>query len=277
MLEKLHHERFIDKAPADVYATLLDEGVYLCSVRTMYRILDEKKEVRERRRQRQHPYYKKPELQATAPNQVWSWDITKLRGRAKGNMLYLYVIIDIFSRYVVGWMVAERETACLAKRLILETFEKQKITYEQLVIHSDRGAPMTAKTTAQLMADLGVTKSHSRPRVSNDNPYSESQFKTLKYSPTFPGTFGCLHDARAFLTEFFHWYNHEHHHSGIGMMTPFAVHSGKAHELWQRRQRVLNTVYAEHPERFVNGPPSPPALPKIVWINNPDNEKESLN
>jgi putative transposase len=242
VLTYLHDDRFVDKTPAETYATLLDEGIYLCSIRTMYRILDENKEVRERRQQRKHPHYTKPELQATAPNQVWSWDITKLRGPAKGNMLYLYVIIDIFSRYIVGWMIAERETACLATRLISETCKKEQICNEQLVIHSDRGAPMTANTTAQLMASLGVTKSHSRPRVSNDNPYSESQFKTLKYNPSFPGTFGCIEDARSYLTKFFRWYNHGHHHSGIGMMTPFAMHSGKAHELWQQRQHVLKDL-----------------------------------
>jgi putative transposase len=277
VLSHLHADRFIDKAPAEVYATLLDEGKYLCSTRTMYRILEEEKEVRERRAQRRHPHYQKPELHAAEPNQVWSWDITKLRGPAKWKLLYLYVIMDIFSRYVVGWMVAERETACLARRLIEESCRKERIDADQLVIHSDRGSPMTAKTTAQLLADLGITKSHSRPRVSNDNPYSESQFKTMKYASTFPGTFGCLQDARQYLGRFFQWYNCEHRHSGIGMMTPWAIHHGHADDLRRQRQRILDQAYAAHPERFVNGPPEPPALPEMAWINKPETSSEKEN
>ena len=270
ILEQLHSERFIDQAPAEIHATLLDEGHYFCSVRTMYRILEELKEVRERRAQRKHPVYVKPELHATGPNQVWSWDITKLRTPAKCNSLYLYVIIDIFSRFVVGWMVAEKETACLASRLILATCQNENISSEQLIIHSDRGSPMTAKTTAQLLADLGVTKSHSRPRVSNDNPFSESQFKTLKYMPDFPGTFDGMQDARPYLRDFFQWYNHDHHHSGIGMMTPVAMHRGDAHRIWQQRQKVYDQAYAKHPERFVNGPPKLRPLPTAAWINKPE-------
>lgn len=280
MLAQLHSERFVDKAPAEVHATLLDEGQYYCSIRTMYRILKEHKEVRERRAQRRHPVYEKPELQAIGPNQVWSWDITKIRTPVKWNLLYLYVIIDIFSRYVVGWMVAEKENAYLARRLILESCQNEDIRSDQLVIHSDRGAPMTAKTTAQLLADLGITKSHSRPRISNDNPFSESQFKTLKYRPDFPGIFDGLQDARQYLRGFFGWYNYEHHHSGIGMMTPLMMHNGGAHKIWQQRQKVYDQAYAKHPERFVNGPPRLPPLPAAAWINKPEitmvNQTEQL-
>ena len=218
VLDHLHAERFRDKAPAEVFATLLDEGIFLCSVSTMYRILDENGEVRERRDQLRHPEYKKPELLATAPNQVWSWDITKLLGPAKWTYFYLYVILDIFSRYVVGWMVADGESAQLAKRLIAETCDKQLIVPGQLNLHADRGTSMTSKPVAFLLADLGVTKTHSRPHVSDDNPYSESQFKTLKYRPEFPERFGSIQDARAFGQQFFPWYNGEHHHSGIAML-----------------------------------------------------------
>lgn len=269
VLEVLHEERFMDKAPAEVYATLLDEGRHLCSISTMYRILHANKEVRERRNQLRHPEYKKPELLATAPNQVWSWDITKLKGPVKWTYYYLYVIIDIFSRHAVGWMVAHRETAALAKALIGETCSRQGIDQEQLIIHSDRGSPMTSKAVALLMSDLGITKSLSRPHVSNDNPFSESQFKTLKYRPAFPERFGSIEDARAFAKRLLDWYNNEHYHSGIALMTPATVHYGRGEECNRNRQGVLSQAYETHPERFVRGCPKTLELPKAAWINPP--------
>lgn len=269
VLDVLHSERFVDKAPATVVATLMDEGTYLCSTRTVYRILRGAGELRERRRQARHPEYKKPELLATGPNQVWSWDITKLKGPVKWTYFYLYVIIDIFSRRVVGWMVAERETSALAQLLIDETCDKQDILPGQLVIHSDRGTPMTARGTAQLMADLGVTKSHSRPYTSDDNPYSEAQFKTLKYRPDFPRTFGSLADAKAFCRGFFTWYNGDHRHSGIAYLTPDDVHHGKAQSVLENRQVVMNEVFRTRPERFVNRRPVVKQLPEAAWINPP--------
>ncbi|MBT8490014.1 MAG: IS3 family transposase [Deltaproteobacteria bacterium] len=261
VLDILHDERFVDQAPQEVYAALLDEGVYMCSVRTMYRILEENQEVRERRNQLRHPHYKKPEILATAPNQVWSWDITKLRGPVKWTYYYLYVILDIFSRYVVGWMVARREKAALARKLIEQSCEKQGIQQDQLIIHSDRGPSMTSKPVALLLADLGVTKSHSRPYVSNDNPYSESQFKTMKYRPDFPGRFGCIEDSRSFCQDFFGWYNTEHYHSGIGFLTPEDVHYGRAEQIIKEREKVLKTAFERHPNRFKGKVPKPMVLP----------------
>ena len=269
VLELLRSERFVDRAPSEMYATLLDEGTYLCSIRTMYRILEENGEVRERRDQLRHPQYQKPELLARGANQVWSWDITKLLGPVKWTYFYLYVILDIFSRYVVGWMVAPRESAELAKRLIAETSSKQNIAPEQLTIHADRGTSMTSKPVALLLADLGITKTHSRPHVSDDNPYSESQFKTLKYRPEFPERFGCIEDGRAFCQRFFTWYNREHHHTGIGLLTPEMVHYGLAQAIIGERQQVLDAAYARRPERFVQQPPRAPELPEAVWINPP--------
>ncbi len=269
VIETLHSERFVDKAPAQVWATLLDEKTYLCSPRTMYRILAEHGEVRERRNQLRHPNYTKPELLAEAPNQVWSWDITKLLGPVKWTYFYLYVILDIFSRYVVGWMVAHRESAALARRLIETACRNQSIEPGQLTIHADRGASMRSKSLALLLADLGVAKTHSRPHVSNDNPYSESQFKTLKYCPQFPERFGSIQDARAFGGPFFDYYNNEHRHSGIGLMTPAAVHYGMAKQLTAARQETLLAAYRSHPERFVHRPPQPPELPRAAWINPP--------
>jgi putative transposase len=269
VLEVLHSERFMDQAPREVYATLLDKGIYLCSVSTMYRLLAEQDEVRERRRQLVHPAYAKPELLATAPNQLWSWDITKLLGPVKWSYFYLYVILDVFSRYVVGWMVASRESAALAERLIAETVAKQQLPREQLTIHADRGAAMTSKPVAFLLADLGITKSHSRPYNSNDNPYSEAQFKTLKYRPEFPERFGSIEDARSFCHTFFPWYNGEHHHSGIGLLTPQTLHYGRAEAVTAARQEVLTAAFVAHPERFVKQPPRPPAVPTAVWINPP--------
>lgn len=269
MLDVLHSDRFVDKAPAEIYATLLDEGTYLCSIRTMYRVLSAAHEVRERRKQLRHPDYKKPQLLATGANQVWSWDITKLLGPAKWTYYYLYVILDIFSRYVVGWMLASRESSQLAQRLIRETIEKQEVPPHELVIHSDRGPSMKSHGVAQLLATLGVTKSHSRPHVSNDNPFSESQFKTLKYRPGFPDRFGSQEHALAFCREFFPWYNYEHYHSAIGLMTPAMVHCGRVKNILRQRQQILDAAFAAHPERFVRGRPSPCAAPSQVWINPP--------
>jgi putative transposase len=265
----LNSERFQDLAPREVYATLLDEGQYLCHWRTMYRILEEHDEVRERRNQLRHPNHPKAELLATGPNQVWSWDITKLLGPVKWTYYYLYVVLDIFSRYVVGWMVADREAAALARELVGQTCLKQGIQAEQLTLHADRGSPMIARSLALLLADLGVTKTHSRPHVSDDNPYSEAQFKTLKYRPDYPERFGCQIDARAWSRDFFDWYNHEHHHSALGLLTPADVHYGRAEEIIHRRQQVLHAAYQKNPERFVQGPPKPPELPTEVWINPP--------
>lgn len=272
VLDTLHEERFVDKAPQEVYAALLDDGSYLCSVRTMYRILEAHKEVKERRNQLRHPVYTKPELLAEVPNQVWSWDITKLKGPAKWTYYYLYVILDIFSRYVVGWMVAGRESSSLAKKLIEQSCEKQGIQSSQLSIHSDRGPSMTSKTVAFLLADLGITKSLSRPYVSNDNPYSEAQFKTLKYRPEFPERFGCAEDSRSFCQGFFGWYNTGHYHSGIGFLTPEDVHYGRTEQIIRERQVVLNDAFAKHPERFKGKMPKPMALPEAVWINKPASE-----
>ena len=275
VLGVLHSKRFIDKSPAEAWATLLDEETYLCSVRTMYRILEAHQEVRERRNQLRHPSYSKPQLLATAPNQVWSWDITKLLGPAKWTYFYLYVIMDIFSRYTVGWMVAQRESAMLAQRLIDATYEKEAIEPGQLLIHADRGPSMTSKTIAHLMADLGITKSHSRPYTSTDNPFSESQFRTMKYRQEFPGRFGCVQDARTFGQTFFHWYNFDHRHSGIGYLTPAAVHHGLAETITTTRAAALERAYAANPDRFVKGKPRPPAVPSAVWINPPDEGGDS--
>jgi putative transposase len=270
VIDILHSERFQDKAPRQVYATLLDEGQYHCSVRTMYRILtDEHGDVKERRRHVKRLSYEKPELLATAPNQVWSWDITKLKGPVKWTYFYLYVILDIFSRYVVGWMVAHREQDALAKRLIEETCLKQHIQRGQLIIHADRGSSMKSKAVAHLLSDLGITKTHSRPHVSNDNPYSESQFKTLKYCPAFPDRFGSIQDSRSFCQGFFTWYNKEHCHSGIGLMTPQSVHYGLAEGIITARSTVLAEAYEKHPNRFKGKMPKPLALPHAVWINKP--------
>ena len=272
VLDTLHTERFLDQAPAQVHATLLDEGVYLCSPRTMYRILDGADEVKERRDQVCRPHYAKPELMATQPNELWSWDITKLLGPAKWTYFYLYVILDVFSRYVVGWMVAPHESAALAERLIKDTCTKQAIEPGQLTLHADRGSSMRSKPVALLLADLGVVKTHSRPQVSNDNPFSEAQFKTLKYWPAFPERFGALEDARAFGQRFFAWYNDEHHHSGLGYLTPAMVHYGAAEGIRDQRQTVLAAAYGAHPERFVRGIPRPAELPHTVWINPPQNK-----
>jgi putative transposase len=269
VLAVLHEERFVDRAPAAVVAALLDEERYLCSERTMYRLLARCDEVRERRDQRRHPVYSKPELLATRPNQVWSWDITKLLGPAKWTYYYLYVLLDIYSRYVAGWMVAHRESATLAKKLIEETCRKQGIAPGTLTLHADRGTSMRSKPVALLLSDMGVTKTHSRPHVSNDNPFSEAQFKTLKYRPEFPDRFGCAEDARSFCVGFFDWYNNDHYHSGLAMLTPAMVHHGTSGLVIERRSHVLKAAYAAHPERFVRRPPRPTEPPTAVWINPP--------
>jgi putative transposase len=270
VLDTLHSSRFVDKAPAQVWAALLDEQKYHCSVRTMYRILAANQEVRERRNQLSHPQYTKPELLATAPNQVWSWDITKLKGPEKWSYFYLYVILDIFSRYVVGWMVADSEKSELATQLIGETCEKQKIKPNELTLHADRGSSMKSKLVALLLSDLGVTKTHSRPYVSDDNPFSESQFKTMKYRPEFPERFGSRQHSRTFCQTFFNWYNTEHYHSGIKLLTPEMVHYGSSIEIIEQRQKVLNMAYAANPERFVNKQPHLTGPPTAVWINPPE-------
>jgi len=267
--QELNRERFQDCAPREVYATLMDEERYLCSWRSMDRILSENDEVRERRNQLRHPRYAKPELLATAPNQLWSWDITKLLGPSKWTYYYLYVILDVFSRYVTGWMIAERESAALAEALIAQTGARQGIQPGQLTIHADRGSAMTSKPVALLLADLGVTKTHSRPQVSNDNPYSEAQFKTLKYHPDYPARFGCQQDARAWANTFFDWYNHEHYHTALALLTPADVHFNRAQAVLQKRQNVLQAAYEKTPQRFVKGPPHPQPLPSTVWINPP--------
>jgi len=273
----LNSVRFQDCAPAAIQATLLDEGQYMCSTRTMYRVLNEDGASRERRDQLTHPAYQKPELLATAPNQLWSWDITKLRGPAKWTYYYLYVILDVFSRYVVGWMIAPREAAVLATQLLEETCNKHLIQPDQLTIHADRGSSMRSKPVAFLLADLSITKTHSRPYTSNDNPYSESQFRTMKYRPEFPDRFGCLQDSHAFCQRFFPWYNDDHRHSGIGMLTPAMVHFGQAPAIWEKRQTVLDAAYLAHPDRFVRRPPIPLPLPKEVWINKPQSSDENTH
>jgi putative transposase len=270
VLDTLHSERFVDSAPTQVHATLLEEGSYLCAPRTMYRILAESNEVRERRDQLQHPPYAKPELLALAPKQVWSWDITKLKGPVKLVYFYMYVILDLFSRYVVGWMIAEAENAGLAEQLLEQTCLKQGIVPGQLIFHADRGSPMRAKTLSQFCTELGIAKSHSRPHVSNDNPFSEALFKTAKYRPAMPTRFVSLAHARDVFRTIFDWYNNRHHHSGITYLTPSVVHHGGAEAALDARHRSRMAAYLAHPERFVNGPPRRESLPSAVWINPPE-------
>jgi putative transposase len=269
VLDVLHSDRFVDQSPAEVHATLLEEHTYLCSPRTMYRVLAAAGEVRERRDQARHPVYAKPELVATRPNQIWSWDITKLKGPIAYLYFSLYVILDLFSRYVVGWMVAAAESARLAERLIAATCQKQAIAPDHLTIHADRGAPMRSKVVTELFVDLGIAASYSRPRVSNDNPFSEAQFRTFKYRPQFPRRFGSIQDARATCHNLFAWYNDAHHHSGVCYLTPADVHYGRATAMLERRHRTRLAAYEAHPERFVRGAPRPETLPAAVWINAP--------
>lgn len=269
VLRILTDEKYVDLTVSQVYYTLLDQGLYYCSVSKMYGILNANKAVKERRDQLKHPKYEKPVLKATAPNQVWSWDITKIKGPNKGEFYNLYSIIDIYSRMTVGWTISPYENATVARDLIDQTCQKQRIEKEQLVIHSDRGSPMKAKTVAELMMDLGVIKSLSRPRVSNDNPYSEAQFKTLKYHRTFPKQFGCIQDARYFLRTFFIWYNNDHYHSGIAMLPPAVVHSGKENQIIEKRKKTMQMAFSKHPERFVKGKAVTKKVPKESWINHP--------
>ncbi len=269
VLAILHSTRFVDKAPAQVFAILLDEKKYLCSTRTMYRILSAEGETRERRDQLRHRHHPMPVLRATQPNQVWSWDITKLLGPVKWTYFYLYVVLDIFSRYVVAWMVSPKENGSLAKLLLTEAFDRQRVAPGELTVHSDRGTPMTSKLLTQKLADLGVTKSFSRPRVSNDNPYSESHFKTLKNRPEYPGRFGSIEDARSFCRRFFAWYNNDHRHSGIGYLPPAVVHAGRAEVIQRERSTALAAAFLRTPERFVKGIPLPPMTPTEAWINSP--------
>jgi len=278
VLAELHSERFVDSSPAQVWATLLDEGRYLASERTMYRILAAQHGgVRDRRNVLEHPAYSAPELLAEKPNEVYSWDITKLKGPAKWTYYYLYVIVDVFSRYAVGWTVQHRENGHVARDLIAQVCQQQNIAPDQLTVHADRGSSMTSKPVAFLLADLGVTKTHNRPYTSTDNPYSEAQFKTLKYRPTFPARFDSIEHARAHCREFFDYYNHHHRHSGIGLMTPATVHYGHADQVHAERTRVLQAAYVAHPERFVRRPPTPPALPTAAWINKPTTTEEATH
>lgn len=276
MLKIMVSDRFCDMAPHQIYATLLDEGRYICSIRTMYRILTaEFNQVEERRNVSRHRKYTKPELLATGPNQVWSWDITKLKGPRKWSYYQLYVIMDIFSRYVVGWMIAPREQKALAKKLIAESCENQRIQPNQLTLHADRGASMRSKTVAELLVDLEVMKTHSRPHVSNDNPYSEAAFKTLKYRPEFPSRFGSIEDARQFCRDFFTWYNEEHRHTGIALLTPKDVHYGTAQEVLDKRNLVLADAYGKNPSRFKGKLPSAGRVPEAAWINKPKDDEIS--
>jgi putative transposase len=274
ILDELHSDRFADVSPTEVWAILLDEGRYLGSPSTFYRLLRQASGTRERRKQATHPASVKPELVATEPNQVWSWDITKLRGPAKWSWFYLYVILDIYSRYVIGWMVASRESAPLAEVLIRQTVAKQGIRRDQLTIHADRGSSMTSKPVAFLLADLGITQSHSRPHVSDDNPFSEAQFKTLKYRPDFPDRFASIEAARLHCVDFFRWYNDDHRHTGLGLHTATDVHYRLAEAIRDKRAGLLDAAYAAHPERFVRKPPEPPNLPTTAWINQPDQPEE---
>ncbi len=269
LLKLLRSARFVDLAPAQVWAIALDEGRYVASISTMYRVLRACDEVRERRAQAKHPTRARPELMADRPNMCWSWDITKLRGPHKGVWFDLYIAIDIFSRYVVGWMVAATETAELAEGFITAAVTAQGVTKGELSIHADRGTSMTSKGVAELLADLGVGRTHSRPHVSNDNPFSEAVNKTLKYCPAFPARFGSIEDARIFCETFFEHYNHHHRHSGIGLHTPASVHYGTAAEIRARRAETLDAAYAANPCRFGNRRPSPPKLPTAAWINQP--------
>jgi putative transposase len=276
VLRVLYDPRFVDASPGEVYATLLDEGVHIASQSTMYRILRGERAVRERRNVRRHPVYARPELVATGPNQLWSWDITKIRGPDRRVWLHLYVILDVYSRKAVGWLLATTETAALAERFIRDTHENERVLPGSLTLHSDRGTSMRSKTVAELLDDLGVVKSHSRPRTSNDNPFSEAQFKTMKYCPFFPGSFASVEEGRTFFRLFFAWYNDEHHHSGIAMLTPSTVHEGRVDEVVAARQIALDAAYAAHPERFVGGPPVVARPPAEVWINRPTGQAATL-
>ena len=269
ILDELNSERFRDEAPRQVYATLLDEAIYLCSWRTMYRLLKARHATTDRRRTRRHPKYAKPELVAHAPNQVWTWDITYLKTRVRGHFYYLYVVLDIFSRYVVGWLIADRECQELAKQLLSDTIQKHGVVPGELTLHADRGGPMKSQSVSNLLVKLGVDRSHSRPRVSNDNPYSEAGFRTLKYCAEFPDRFNDFRQAEEFCQRYFIRYNTEMHHSGIALLTPQQVHYGEASGILARRQETLDAVYAKNPQRFGGRRPHAGRLPAQVWINAP--------
>ena len=269
VLAELMSPRFVDRAPHQVYATLLDEDRYLCSIRTMYRLLAAQRAVRERRAQRTHPVYARPELMAEAPNQLWSWDITKLKTPVKWTYLYLYIVLDVFSRYIVGWMLSTRETGALARTLVESCVERENIVRNQLTLHQDRGAPMRSKTLAELMVDLGVDASFSRPHTSDDNPFSESLFKTAKFAPDFPACFSGIEHGREYITAFVERYNHEHRHTGIGLMTPVAVHRGEASKITVARTATLSAAFERNPLRFKGRVPRPPLVPDKVYINPP--------
>jgi putative transposase len=276
ILAELNSERFLDCSPRQVWATLIDEGVYLCSWRTMYRLLHQNDAVRERRRIRRHCQYARPELASSGPNQVWTWDITYLKGPVRGQFSYLYVVIDLYSRLVVGWLLADRECEELARRVLEQSYRKHGVQPGQLTIHADRGAPMKSKSVVQLLSDLDVRRSHSRPRVSNDNPHSEAGFKTMKYSPDFPARFGSFAEAEAFCRNYFVWYNQEHYHTGIALLTPAQVHYGEAETVLAHRQATLDTAFAAHPERFGNRRPLVARLQPMVWINRPADPVEPI-
>jgi putative transposase len=276
VLEVLHSNKYVDRAPKVIVAGLLDEGKYLCSASTMYRILRAEKEVSERRRLARSKTYTRPELLAQRPNQVWSWDISKLRGPEKWSYFYLYAVLDIFSRKVVGWAVYIQETGRLAENLLASTCSAEKITAGQLTIHSDRGSPMRSKTVAELFSDLQVSKSFSRPHVSNDNPDIESAFKTAKYMPEYPDRFGCIEDARCYFRKFFNWYNNEHLHSGIEYYTPEDVHNGRHLEKKIQRDMVLQRAWDENPNRFTKGKPVSKSAPIAAWINKPMREEVTM-
>jgi putative transposase len=276
ILRTLRCPRFVDCSPAQVYFTLLDEGVYLASESSFYRILRANDATRERRRQASHPARVRPELVAYNPNRVWSWDITKLKGPRRGDYFDLYVVLDIFSRYVVAWCVAPSEDGELAKELIADAVARYRVPPGQLTVHADRGSSMTSNPVTELLTFLGIGRSHSRPHVSNDNPYSEAQFKTLKYCPAFPERFGCIQDARAFCETFFAYYNHDHRHSGVGYHTPASVHYGTADEVRAQRAETLDAAYAANPARFHHRRPQPPKLPTVAWINEPPRDEQQI-
>lgn len=265
----MNSERFLDCSPRQVWATLLDEGVYLCSWRTMYRLLKKNQQIQERRRIRRHPPYVRPELAASGSNQVWTWDITYLKTQNRGQFYYLYVVMDLYSRLVVGWLLADRECEELARRLLEASYRKQAVQPGQLTVHADRGAPMKSKSVKQLLSDLDVRPSHSRPRVSNDNPFSEAGFKTMKYSPDFPARFASFAEAEDFCRDYFAWYNQEHYHTGIALLTPAQVHYGEAEAVLARRQATLDAAFAKAPAQFGHRCPQVARLPEKVWINRP--------
>jgi putative transposase len=269
VLGELNSARFADQTPYEVYPQLLDDGRYLCSLRGMYRILAENQAVRDRRDHLRHPVRPAPQVVARRPNQVWVWDITRLLGTLKYQCFYLYLVLDLFSRFIVGWLIAEKQSGDYAEQLLAASYRRFQLTPKQLTVHSDNGGPMTAKPVEWLFSDLGIQASLSRPHVANDNPHAEAGFKTLKYHPTYPDRFDDLAHAGRWMRDFEQWYCYQHHHSALGLMTPAAVHFGTADQLWDKRQAVLHAAYQAHPERFSRGQPVPPRWPAEVWINAP--------